>query len=169
MASHYKVFIDFNGKEEKIVFWLDYDGLSVKDDRVIESISGKLRELTGKSSLPYYNAPNRMIECNSSGETMIYDDYIIEDINGMSYGQIRKGFGPVHWYYFSPNALSAESDGVAIINDTFQIFGDQRYKSQCITPNLPGEASVNWDKLEVKVGDSTLVLTPFDPNPPKGI
>jgi len=144
MASYYKIFYEISGASGEEVSWVEKDNPENVD--FFAALSSDIQKLRPRII--------RAIDTDDKGSPTVYDTFKIIDSNGIGYGYLEKllGTGP-EWAYIWPDERTRK----AVNEDAFEMQGNKLYTKQWVT-ELPAKAKINWDRLEVIVGNQILFL-----------
>ncbi|EEY8700640.1 MULTISPECIES: hypothetical protein [Enterobacteriaceae] len=152
MAGDYEIYYLLGDKEHSIKQWLETDDPTPQTEEVVKAVL---------EAVPHGKAPSiiRLVDLDTDGKPMIYDEFIIQNFSGIIFGIIYRRLGHDGWFYLADPQMYGVREGSKITANKLTVVANSRY-SFSDKADFPVLATIDWDRLSLRYGNKELYLIP---------
>lgn len=152
MAGNYEIYYLLGDKEHSIKHWLETDEPTPQTEEVVKAVL---------ETVPHGKAPSiiRLVDLDTDGKPMIYDEFIIQNFSGITFGLIYRRLGYDGWFYLADPQMYGLREGSKITANKLTVVASSRY-SFSDKADFPVTATIDWDRLSLRYGNKEFYLIP---------
>ncbi|HKM95792.1 MAG TPA: hypothetical protein VJY99_03635 [Buttiauxella sp.] len=152
MAGDFRIYYLIGNEEHSLKKWLETDAPTQQNEEVVSAVMEVVPDGKAPSIL-------RLVDLDTDGKPMIYDEYLIQGFGGIIFGLIYRRVGHDGWFYLADPQMYGFREGSKITDNKLTVVANTRYLFSN-KADFPVIATIDWDRRSLRYGNKELYLIP---------